>query len=407
MESSENLNAETLQYVEYLAVIEKANTFCDSAPAFTKLLQVDSTISVAAAKISYKNIFSCQYLITSGEIEGKEQRFFHLKFGLPRTGVVDLENFALLLKSVRAMLAKIGAKVAVLWDDISFEYSRQAYEMVYSTENLMRKLITNFMLIKVGVHWVNEATPPEVKEVIGKTKREDYLNPLHNVDFIHLADFLVKPYSNTTNVDLIKQLRSVQTVDDIQKLKDQLPLSNWNRYFSNLVDCEDTYLNARWSELYELRCKIAHNAFVTKIDFETIRTLSADLNDKIRDAIEKLPQVTVPTDEVKNIAENAVQNINVVYGDFIFAWKELEEMIFEKAKSEGFSGRGVRSALMHLSKIGFVTEGDITEIELVSEIRNFVIHPSDRTPSEAEIVSVTEIIKNRIKSIYEYWYPPL
>jgi hypothetical protein len=136
-------------YVEYLAVVEKTNTFYDSGIAFTKLMQLDSTISISGSDLKYRDSFQCQYLIHSGEVEGKDQRFFHLEFSIPRSDNSDLDSFVSLLKSVRGILSKIGAKVAVLWDDMSFEYSKQAYTMVYRTENLMRKLITNFMIIKL------------------------------------------------------------------------------------------------------------------------------------------------------------------------------------------------------------------------------------------------------------------
>jgi hypothetical protein len=394
-------------YVEYLAVVEKTNTFCDSGIAFTKLMQVDSTILISGSDLKYKDTFQCQYLINSGEVEGKDQRFFHLEFSIKRSENSDLGSFASLLKTVRGILAKIDAKVAVLWDDMSFEYSKQAYTMVYRTENLMRKLITNFMVVKVGAHWASEATPSEVKEVITKAKREDYLNPLHNVDFIHLADYLVKPYSNTSQTDLLKQLRTAENMDDLTKLKQLLPQSNWTRYFSRIVDCEDTYLSARWTELYELRCKIAHNALVAKVDYEKIKTLSKDLNEKIEDAIRKLPQVNIPNEEVKNVAENSVQTVSLFYGNYILNWKYLEDIILSRVLQEDPNIKirhlNVGSALAFLRKKDLLDDDDVKDVKILYEVRNFIVHPSDRVLTDFEIENLTGRLFERTKIIYGKW----
>jgi|GEM_PF-4001725 len=193
----------------------------------------------------------------------------------------------------------------ILWDDISFHYAREIYDEIYRIENLMRKLITNFMLVTVGAGWVDESSPKEIKDVIDRSKRKESLNVLHQVDFIHLADFLLRPYSTATQDELNDLLRKAETVDDLRAAQDLLPQSNWNRYFSEIVDCGDAYLNTRWKELYELRCRVAHNAIVNKDDRDRAVKLVSELAGKVEDAIRKLPQVRVPQSEVEQIAENA------------------------------------------------------------------------------------------------------
>ncbi len=51
--------------VEYLIIVEKSNTFCDSEATFNKLLQVDSTLIVSKGVIKHKGVFSYNYLIMS------------------------------------------------------------------------------------------------------------------------------------------------------------------------------------------------------------------------------------------------------------------------------------------------------------------------------------------------------
>src|SRR5262249_9796530 len=152
---------------------------------------------------------------------------------------------------------------------------------VYEIENLMRKLIANFMLITVGKEWITETSPSEIQEAISRSKRKDYLNVLHTIDFIHLADFLVKPYSKKSTHDLHAKLKAAQKLEDFKALKAYIPESNWTRYFSKLVACEDSFVSRRWAELYELRCKVAHNALVTKLDYERVTELVDELRGRL------------------------------------------------------------------------------------------------------------------------------
>jgi hypothetical protein len=290
--------------VEYLAIVQKSNSFCDSVNSFNRLLQVDSSIAFKAHKIAYKNDFECDYKITSGEIQGKEQRYFHLHFSTKNEFSDNLDKFAEFLKAIRAVLAKLDSQPTTLWDDISYFYCNSSYPLIHEIENLMRKLISNFMLITVGVDWVDQASPAEIKAILGKSKRKD-LNALHNIDFKDLADFLLKPYSSVSGEELQNKIKKSTTPEDVVQLKRMLPESNWSRYFSNLVNCDDTFLQKRWMELYELRCRIAHNALVVKSDYTRVKELTSELKEKLCEAINKLPQVQVPSEEIALVSENA------------------------------------------------------------------------------------------------------
>lgn len=385
--------------VEYLTITQKTNTFCDSVTTFNKLLQVDSSLTIAGGKITFKDSFSCDYQITSGEILGKEQRYFHTQFSIDDDTEGALLEFSEFLKTVRTILSKVGNQPETLWDDISLHYSRLAYNIIHRIENLMRKLIANFMLTTVGVQWVDEAAPSEVKEAIGKGKRKDYINVLHNVDFIHLADFLLKPYSNTSQADIVKHVRAATTLEDIAALKQVLPESNWNRYFSVLVNCEDSYLKKQWTELYELRCKVAHNAIVSRHDYDQIRRLADDLEEKLKDAIAKLPQLRVPEAEVTDIAENAAENASLLLGDFITAWRILESQVQRKAAELGKPTLSITKAAEVLRDAGTFDESKFNALRKTFEIRNHVIHPTALTMSEVDLRGAIATIIVLIESI--------
>ena len=182
--------------------------------------------------------------------------------------------------------------------------------LIYNIENLMRQLITKFMVVKVGKNWVAEASPQEFKDALEKNKPKSRVNVLQNVDFSDLATLLLKPYPKGNDVQkLYAKLTGSSTIDDLNACKEYIPESNWTRYFKAVVACDELYLKTRWEELYKLRCQVAHNATIAKAEFDQITTLVGELEGKLQDAIKKLPQLNVPEGDRQQIAENAAQTI--------------------------------------------------------------------------------------------------
>jgi hypothetical protein len=90
--------------VEYLAIFRRTDSFCTSSDAFIRLLQVDSAIAVKGARIIFKKADVCGFQISHGEVAGKNQRYFQLKFtwsGDPDAPSELLEQFMDLLKVIR------------------------------------------------------------------------------------------------------------------------------------------------------------------------------------------------------------------------------------------------------------------------------------------------------------------
>src|SRR5262249_41858369 len=185
--------------------LRRAGSFCDSAASFTRLLQVDSDIRVAGGEIHYQGERACSFLLSAGEVSGKKQRYFQLHFtwdGDPDADPEGLERFLALLKTVRGAVAQAGGETETLWDDLSAHYARKAYPLMHEIENLMRRLIAHFMLVTVGREWVQETLSRAVEEAVKNSKRKDYLNVLHTVDFIQLGELLLAPYWKKTPQDL-------------------------------------------------------------------------------------------------------------------------------------------------------------------------------------------------------------
>ena len=112
-------------------------------------------------------------------------------------------------------------------------------------------------------------------------------------------------YCKRDTAELYAKLQSAATPEDLVELKEFIPKSNWDRYFSSLVDCNDDYLRTRWNDLYALRCKVAHNAIIAKDDYDRLLELCADLKGKIEQAILKVYELNVSGEERDLIAASA------------------------------------------------------------------------------------------------------
>ncbi|ELV8738233.1 hypothetical protein QNF08_004549, partial [Vibrio vulnificus] len=141
----------------------------------------------------------------------------------------------------------------------------------------MRLLITKFMLTKIGLGWTKERVPTDVQQSINSNNTD--ANYLNNVDFIQLKNFLFSENYPNHKDSLIKKLKSAKDfanleLDDIKSL---IPESNWDRFFQPLVGCEADFLKKRWDQLYELRCKVAHNKDFNKTNLEDVSKLALEL----------------------------------------------------------------------------------------------------------------------------------
>lgn len=382
--------------IEYLVIFTQTDSFCDSVEAFNKLLQIDSAIVIEEGKLHYsKQNFNCGYRITGDEITGKDQRYYHLEFTLKsssNTANDDIAIFMGLLKIVRGIISRIGGQIETLWDDVSFYYAQQAYPIIFEIESLMRKLIANFMLITIGKEWISETSPKEVKDAISKSKRKDYANILHTIDFIDLISFMTKAYSPKSADDIYKGLKQANSIEDLTILKGIIPQSNWQRYFSKIVECDDTYIQARWEELYELRCKVAHNAIISKVEYERIAELANDLRIILQEAINKLPQVSVPRDEREQVAEDAVKNVNDLYGSFLVHWKILENEIARSIPVLNGTPSITRKNIEYLKLTNQLPNKRYKELLDLVAVRNNIVHSTNHDYSESEIREYIETI---------------
>lgn len=396
---------------EYLIIVEKTTSeglyhMCVSKERFNELIQNDPNIFINNRQIKYKNTCEFSYEINNGNVEGKEQRFFQIKVTL--NGTEDkIDEYSEMLKTLRGIIHRSGGQLETLKDDVSFHFANKSYPLIHKVESLMRKLITYFMLTNVGKEWVAETSPASVKEAIDKSKRKQYVDVLHQVDFIHLGDFLFKPYQTKDISGFYEIVESAVDIADLNldELKDFKAKSNWERYFSKVVDCDDSYLNKRWKELYELRCMIAHNAIIKKLDYEKIVQLVDEVSEQLNKAIDNLDKINVPYEEKDRVAENVVSNTNALYGNFIKLWKILQFSLFKIIKNEEDSirHRPIGALLNELYIGGNIDDEQLKEGRELNHFRNSLIHEVNTSFNDAEIRLNIFRLENLIASLKQSW----
>ena len=387
--------------VEYLVFIDSKNVKCTNIESFEHLLQSDPDIEIDKGKIVFKKEFKAKYSIHSGEIAETEKVYFHLKFSVNKT--TEIEKLTNLLKSVKSVFSIITKSPQTLFDGISQYYANKAYPTIYEIENLMRKLITKFMLINVGADWTVEKVPDDVKNSINKDNKDSTY--LHNVDFIQLKNFLFSEKYTVSKENLIDKLKSSKDLSELNlaELKQMIPISNWDRYFSNEIPISQEKLNQQWSELYTLRCNVAHNKTFTKADFKKVTELVDSLKPIIEKAIDKLDSIGISKEERVNLEEEVAGNFSPLFGHFISLWKELEKVMYEtveaKVKNEEAElidkRRTFTGDLRLLKNLKYFDESTYYTIQRLKRIRNRLVHFDDNI-SEDRILSGIAQLKNTI-----------
>jgi len=195
------------------------------------------------------------------------------------------------------------SQLNILQDDVSSEYCHLSYVLIHDIENKMRKLITLFMTTKVGLEWVSVNTP---QSVIDSIKNDDakrgglsFNNFLSETDFIQLSNFLFTKYTNIKVHDVHRELLSESI--DIERLKEFIPKSNWERHFSSLITFKEDAIVKIWENLYELRNKVAHNRFITFEEYRKLVSNKERMEGIIDEALSKIDSVEVSAIQKESI----------------------------------------------------------------------------------------------------------
>ncbi len=362
---------------EYLIFIDNEGIKCNDEKTFNHLLQSNPEISIKNKKINFKEIV-VDYELSFGQIADTERTYFHLVFNYKEIDKIDI--YVQLLKTIKSVIHIITKTPQTLYDGVSIYYSNLAYPIISDIENIMRKLITKFMLTKVGIDWIKDRTPDDVKSSINSNNKD--LTYLHNVDFIQLKNFLFSENYPVHKENLVKKLKEAKDITeiDLEDIKILIPNSNWERYFSSDVSIPKEKLIKNWDELYDLRCKIAHNKSFKITDYKKVISLCDELKPQLEQAINKLSNIQIDKDTRDLLKEEIANNFNILYGDFLSKWRNLE--MFVRSKSDKFtleeeiSRRTFFNDLHKLREFGIISSQNYHNIRKLRSVRSEILHNS-------------------------------
>ncbi|EQA1698644.1 hypothetical protein QEV74_RS19310 [Enterobacter hormaechei] len=382
--------------------IELKDSFCKTKKSFLNFLQSDSDIILTGKKVTYLNKHY-EIEVSEENSPSDKHKIFNVKINNPNEDQVEeFSNFLRALRSLLNMASKNN--IQTLWDDISYTYSLKAYPLIHELENLLRKLITKFMLTNVGLSWSETAIPDELRKNRKDKKSSGANNYLYDTDFIQLSTFLFDAYRTQDLESLMKKIKEHN--EDSIKIKDInefIPKSNWQRYFQKHVDCEASLLKSRWEKLYLLRCKIAHNNFFEKNDYESLKLMSSEIKPIIESAISSLEKITIPEEEREELAENAAINSNYKVGEFLVCWKNLERAVFEVGIKAGIIKSSPMNSMMKtavgLKDAGILGRDIFESIMRLMKVRNMIVHSLEFEIEDYDIDYYIQISKSIIEKL--------
>lgn len=386
---------------------------CQTESDLNRLLAADSTIKVSGNQIHFSGI-TCNYSVATNKISGAdEQRFFRIRIEYVSSKVsiseVPIDDYLALLKAIRTVANSIG-DCETIWDDVALHYGHLAYPITHRTENLMRKLINYFMTITIGKDWTVRMSIKELKDgTEGSSNRNRRPgNQLYQLDFITLKNILFSPYPNRQITDLYTQIASPSAplTFSVDNLREFFPKSNWDRYFSTVVECEGAYIDRVWSELYQLRNYVAHNALITRQQFERIQTLADDISKHLRTAIEKIDQVHVPINAKDQVAENIAVNISITVSAFIEMWRTCESLVFSIAQALDTKPSAIIDAIEVLLQEEMIDTKVGKEILSIHALRNQLVHDAARPIPESDVKSGIDSLTAINALLQEVSHPP-
>lgn len=395
---------------EYLIILVKSAAqatynLCGTVADFNRLVAADPLIALSGKTISYGQL-RCEYQVLTSDIKSAdEQRFFHVRLAFSGTES-DIETYTKLLRSIRSTATSVG-HCETIWDDVARHYSELSYPLIHKAESLMRKLITYFMLTTVGKDWIDTKSPSELKDAVKGKGKEREGGKLHQVNFNTLKDALFKAYSSEPVTTLHAALRSKSAPHffTLEQLQEYLPKSNWDRYFSDVVECDGAYIEKVWTELYDLRNAVAHNALIGRVQFERIAHLVNDLSQHLQKAIENIGRIHVPLEAKDQVAENIITNISAASSIFIEEWKACESLIHSMSEEWGVRHSSIQEAIAALSEEEFLDIATAQKADEMRKLRHRLVHDAGGQLQEQDIETQTGQLKQLSARLQHLLHP--
>ncbi|PNB71027.1 hypothetical protein C1X64_27040 [Pseudomonas sp. GW456-E7] len=324
---------------EFLVTIPGEEDFCGSSKAFVEFLKVDSLLTILGNKITYKRatrakpLVAAKFKVANDKVKSSNERYFHFIIECEKEELA--EEFAEMCERLKSIIERIrpgDTAVNTLWDGAGKVFAEKSYPVINEVENLMRRLIAKFMLVTVGVKWAKDAVLPTLWQKIENFKGEQpYVNDLHKLDFIHLSDVLFEKKRDVSLDELDRILLKTKFDEgDQERILKYLPKSNWEKYFSSLVDFPGHKLQEKWKVLYDLRNKVAHNRAISRAEYGRICGVAEEVKAVIRAATEKLGEIDMGNEDRELIINTYQRHPSMEF------YNAAESAVAEYYSSEGY-----------------------------------------------------------------------
>lgn len=297
--------------VEYLLIKRQIESFLDSEDSFLKFLEADSSFHIfySENKITFKSPkgleIEVDYQLESNIVPSKEERYFKLTLLCQEQD--KLKEFDLLTQQLENLIFKLGDEIEVnkLWSDISRQYSIEGYSLINEVENLLRRLIANFMLINVGYDWPKSHVPsnvesrdPELKNNYSDYLHQIYFSDLKKILFEGQRDFHLRNIGDIQKI-VERYIKEKKDVIQIEHLEGVVSKSLWEKYFAKDIENNKKFLEEDLEKLNKLRNEIAHNTNITRKKLGQIQNLSKRIIETLKLEIEDLPNKKLSPEEQK------------------------------------------------------------------------------------------------------------
>jgi len=299
--------------IEYLIIVEDSSSFCSDKKSFLKLLEVDSRFNISENTVTYNNDYNLGFDLNFS----KKDKIIQFELKLIFENIAEDKIITEITRILKTNILKINpnkTSIRILWDDLGIKYSMEAYPLVNSIENLMRKLISKFMITNVGLSWTENRIHKETQKKTVKRKggSDFYYDEIFFMDFMDLSDILFKKYRILKEEDIDKII--IDSVDVIKReeLIEFVAKSNWERHFAEIINKEGSRLEKIWSELSLIRNEIAHNRFIDFDKLNQLKSIKNELEPILLKAIESLESIQLTVDEKKETKNSYLTKSNLI-----------------------------------------------------------------------------------------------
>ncbi|OMP74505.1 HEPN domain-containing protein, partial [[Flexibacter] sp. ATCC 35208] len=278
-----------------------------------------------------------------------------LKITLSSEEFEKLSDFSELISGLEKVFKRLHPEVGinVLWNDIARKFAIIGYEAINEVENLLRRLITSFMLINVGYDWHKFHIPKSVEERDAQLK-QNYSDYLHQTYFSDLKTILFEgqrePYfRDIGDVQLLVQKAIADKKESIpiRDLKGIIATSLWEKYFAKDSTYKKQDLESDLEKLNLLRNEIAHNRHINRETLGKIESISKKIIKTLKLEFEDLPnkqltiqeqkfQIERETSRIKHITNNLRYFEKILIDYYSAVYQVSEIRMLDSGKDHGF-----------------------------------------------------------------------